>query len=197
VPRLKPIAALLILLLLAPLARTSAQTQPAGLAPRPGVVPYRLQYDTHITVRADRSASSLSTRRFKILSPTAIGPVSQQQIISIEGMQSVDIIEAYTEKADGRRIAVDPANIITRDAASGQQAVFVKDLKQRTLLFPDVQVGDTVVITQRINTQHGVFPGQFMHADVFARSQPISAAKVVVERRGSSRCSRWGRSGPA
>ena len=65
-------------------------------------------------------------------------------------MQSLETIAAFTEKADGRQIPVDPAGIITRDAASGLQSIFAKDVKERTLIFPDVQVGDTLVMTQRL-----------------------------------------------
>jgi hypothetical protein len=59
VPRFKAIAALLILLLFAPLVGTRAPAQ-VPAAPQP--VPYTVQSDAHITVRADRSASGLSTR---------------------------------------------------------------------------------------------------------------------------------------
>jgi hypothetical protein len=64
-------------------------------------------------------------------------------------MQTVDILEAFTEKADGTRIAVEAANIVTRDGASGLAATYARDLKQRTIIFPDVGVGDTLVMTYK------------------------------------------------
>jgi hypothetical protein len=45
--------------------------------------------------------------------------VSQQQETYVEGMESLDTVEAFTQKADGAQVPVDPANIITRDAATG------------------------------------------------------------------------------
>ena len=65
----------------------------------------------------------------------AVEALSQQQLVFIEGMQSLEILEAFTEKSDGRRISVDPSKIITRDAGSVMQATYLPDLKQR-ILFP-------------------------------------------------------------
>ncbi len=142
---------------------------------------YSLSYQSHLTVRADLTATNLVTKRLKILAPAAIQPLSQQQLLFVEGMQSVDILEAFTEKADGARVAVEPANIITRDGASGLAATYARDLKQRTIIFPDVGVGDTLVMTYQWEISRGLFPGQFLHSEVFARSQPIASAEVIVE----------------
>ena len=100
------------------------------------------------TVREDRSAQELSTTRIKIFTQNAVQSVSQQQLRFIEGMRGSRTVEAFTEKPDGRRIAVDLATIINRDAAAGLQATYLRDLKQRTIIFPDVAVGDTLVMTQ-------------------------------------------------
>jgi Domain of Unknown Function with PDB structure (DUF3857)/Transglutaminase-like superfamily len=142
---------------------------------------YSLSYQSHLTVRADLTATNLATKRLKILAPAAIQPLSQQQLLFVEGMQTVDILEAFTEKADGTRIAVEAANIVTRDGASGLAATYARDLKQRTIIFPDVGVGDTLVTTYKWEIGHGPFPGQFFHSEVFARSQPITSAEVIVE----------------
>src|SRR5262249_12812743 len=69
----------------------------------------------------------------------------------------------------------------TRDAASGLPATFMRDLKQRTIIFQDVQVGDTLVMSHRKEIIQGLFPGEFYYSDVFPRSQPFSSARVIVE----------------
>jgi hypothetical protein len=119
---------------------------------------YSLSYQSHLTVRADLTATNLATKRLKILAPAAIQPLSQQQLLFVEGMQTVDILEAFTEKADGTRIAVEAANIVTRDGASGLAATYARDLKQRTIIFPDAGVGDTLVTTYKWEIGHGPFP---------------------------------------
>ena len=104
-----------------------AQANPANPIELAGVgaqPPFTIQYESHLTVREDRTATEISTKRIKILAPSAIQTLSQQQLQFIEGMQKLETVEAFTEKSDGRRIPVDPANIITRDGASGMQATY-------------------------------------------------------------------------
>src|SRR5215471_1907865 len=120
--------------------------------------PYTTQYDGRLTIRADRTATMVVTKRLKVLIPAAIQALSQQQLLFIEGMQTLDVIEAFTEKPDGIRATVDPGNIITRDAASGLQATYLRDVKQRTVIFPDVGVGDTLVLTSKTETLQSLFP---------------------------------------
>jgi transglutaminase-like putative cysteine protease len=158
------------------------QAAPPQAAPAAAAqTPYSATYEGHITVRADRTATDVFTKRFKILAPSAIALVSQQQATYVEGMESLDTVEAFTQKADGAQVPVDPANIITRDAATGLASTFTRDLKQRTVIFRDVQVGDTVVLTQRRQTRRGLFPGQFFYADVFPRNLPVASAQIIVE----------------
>jgi hypothetical protein len=169
----------------APFGVTAALAQTEDLAPAPApaapTTSYGLAVQGHVTVRADRTATAVFTRRFKILTPASIQPISQQQLWFVEGMQSIEVVEAFTEKADGRQVPVGPANMIIRDGSSGLQASYTRDLKQRVVIFPDVEVGDTLVMTYRKETRQGLFPGQFYEAHVFARSQAITSAQVIVE----------------
>jgi len=158
--------AVLVVLALAPGTAPMAQPLPSAPAEAERHVPapstsYSLAYQSHLTVRADLTATILATKRLKILAPAAIQPLSQQQLLFVEGMQTVDILEAFTEKADGTRVPVEAANILTRDGASGLAATYARDLKQRTIIFPDVGVGDTLVMTYKWEISRGLFPGQF------------------------------------
>jgi hypothetical protein len=49
--------------------------------------PYALQYESRVTVRMDRTATDVFTQRLKILTPSAIATVGQQQLTFVEGMQ--------------------------------------------------------------------------------------------------------------
>jgi hypothetical protein len=144
-------------------------------------MPYTIAYQGHVSLRADRTAVDLFTKRFKILAPSAISLVSQQHETFVEGMETLDTVEAFTEKPDGTRVAVDPANILTRDAATGMQATFTRDMKQRTVIFQDVQVGDTLVLTQRKVTMRGLFPGHFLYSDAFPRNVPMTSAEIIID----------------
>src|SRR5262249_42517520 len=161
---------------------TAGLLQSASAEPAPAArMPYAVSYEGHLSVRSDRTATELFTKRIKILAAASIQSLSQQQLLFIEGMQTLETVEAFTEKADGTRVPVDPAGIITRDAASGLQATYARDLKQRTIIFPDVAVGDTIVMTYKREILQGLFPGHFFHADIFPRSQAIASARIIVE----------------
>jgi hypothetical protein len=160
-----------------------AQSEPNAptQAAQSAQAPYALQYEGRVTIHPDRTATDLFTQRLKILTPSVIAGASQQQITFVDGMETLETLEAFTEKSDGTRVPVGPANIITRDAASGLQATYMRDQKQRTVIFQDVQVGDTLVMTNRKETRQGLYPGQFLYAQIFPRSRPFSSAQVTVE----------------
>jgi transglutaminase-like putative cysteine protease len=151
-------------------------------AARPEPAPYSVTFDKTITLHADRTAETVSTNRIKILGEAALRTVGQQTLSYVDGMQSLDIVEAYTEKADGRRITVDPASIITHDEASGLNAVYLRDAKARIVIFPDLAVGDSIVLSTRSEIKAGVFPGQYFYHVVFPRQVPFadSTLQIVV-----------------
>ena len=148
----------------------SAQGSRAAAAASGAQAPLTVQYQSHLTIRDDLTATQVTTRRLRVNAPVAIQAVGQQRMPYIEGMQILEVVEAFTEKPDGRRIAVSASNIITQDAAPPQQATYFRDMKQRTVIFPDVSVGDTLVLTSRAEQAQSVFLGQFIHAEMFPRS---------------------------
>jgi len=169
-------------------AKASKPAMPAAAKPKPAAAAsvqpdtpsYSASIDSVITVHADRTAESTSTRRLKVLGEAALQSVGQQSYSYIEGMQDLQILEAYTEKANGQRIDVDPATVITRDEASGLAAVYLRDAKTRTVIFPDLAVDDSIVLVTRTRTLSGVFPGHYTYQYVFARQIAFADSRIEV-----------------
>jgi transglutaminase-like putative cysteine protease len=157
----------------------AAKPTPAAAA-REEPASYSVGFDKTITLHTDRTAESASTTRIKILGESALRAVGQQSISYVDGMQTLEIVEAYTEKADGRRIAVDPASIMNRDEASGLNAVYLRDAKARIVIFPDLAVGDSIVLSTRSEIKAGVFPGQFIYDVAFPRQFPLRDSTLQV-----------------
>ena len=155
----------------------SDSTQPDPI----GVAPYAQAYESHIIVRADHTSTEVLTQRFKILTQGAIGAVGQQKLLFVAGTQVLDTVLAYTEKPDGRRILVELKGILTQDASTGQQATYLRDLKQRTVIFPDVAVGDTLVMTHRRETAPRTIFKQFAEHREFPRSGAFTSIKITTE----------------
>jgi hypothetical protein len=142
---------------------------------------YSQQYESHIIFQRDRSETQVFTNRFKILMPSAIQTTSRQKLLFVEGAQILDTLEAYTEKPDGKRLIVDPKNILTQDLPPGQPLSNVRNVKQRTIIFPDVAVGDTLVMTHKKAPAKQVTYGQATEHYEFPRSSGFTSVKITVE----------------
>ena len=167
-----------------------ATAQPAATAPAPATTDpdpdrnspaYTASVDTKLIVRPDLTAVVTNTVRYKILRESAIRTLGQQTLSYVESLSLLEVIEAYTEKRDGRKIAVDQGHILTRDAATGLNAVYQRDAKVKTLIFPDVEVGDTLVYVTQVNRIDKRFPGHFNHQQVFSRSVPYETSQLTVD----------------
>ncbi len=160
-------AAAALCLMLAPAARNAEARAPD-------------QKLTHIeavlTVNADRTAELVEKRRITILAPGALRPAGQQVATWIDGMETLDLVEAYTQKSDGRRVDVEPNRILRRDAAVDDNGGYLTDQKALTVIYPDLAVGDIVVLTTRLTIKAGSFPGhlvtQFMHSSAVKTDEP-------------------------
>jgi hypothetical protein len=142
------VAATALVWLILPLVEL-VMAQPSATAPAPPAASdrnspaYTLSDDLHLTIRPDLMPAIDTIRRIKILRESAIATLGQQSLSYAESYNPTEVVEAYTEKADGRRIAVDQAHILTRDAATGLNATYQRDARVKTLIFPDIEVGDT------------------------------------------------------
>jgi transglutaminase-like putative cysteine protease len=138
------------------LAQTVAAQQTAG-AVMDGAA-YTIAFDKTLRINADRSSEYLETYRVKVFSVAAVRQASQLTADYVEGTQTLDVVAAYIEKADGTQIPVDPATFIKRDAATGLNGTFELGHKVVTVVFPGVTAGDTVVMTTRKTTRNDFSP---------------------------------------
>ncbi len=152
---------------------------PSSWAASPGR--HAIGYDIAVRVNADRTGEIVETRRVWIGedagAPRRLG---QQSDVYIEGMHDHAILAAYTQKPDGRRIDVDPASVIIRDAAQADAAVYMRDTKTATVIFPDVAPGDMLVMTTRKIVRATVFPGHFQLLLPLPRTGSYAASTVTV-----------------
>lgn len=185
--RAQRIAALVsALLLLAAFDRAAAQVEQAA----PGLAsadlnrnspPYLRSVESRMTIRPDLTAVTDATVRLKILRDSAIRTLGQQTLSYVESTNRLEVIEAYTEKSNGTKIAVDEAQILTRDATAGLNAVYQRDAKVKTLIFPDLEVGDTIVYAFRTNTIDKRYPGHFIYSILLAQSVPYASYRLTVD----------------
>jgi len=166
----------------------SAMAQPGPATPTPTTndpdrnsPAHNLSLDIHMIVRPDLTVTVNSTTRLKILRESAIRALGQQTVPYVESLNPLEVVEAYTEKSDGRKLFVDPANILTRDAATGLNAVYQRDAKVKTIIFPDIEVGDTLVYALKVNRVDKRFPGHLFFQAALPRSVPYGTYHLTVD----------------
>ncbi|MFN8391313.1 MAG: DUF3857 domain-containing protein [Bdellovibrionota bacterium] len=94
-----------------------------------------------------------------------------------------EIIAAYTLKADGTKKSVPDSNYqlsVQSAKKAGADPAF-SDRTSLTVVFPDLSVGDTTVLTYKIIQKEQYFPGQFSTAVVFSRALVFDDAKISVD----------------
>jgi transglutaminase-like putative cysteine protease len=179
------LAAAALCALILPLAPAAAElaTPPAPSATDPdrNSPAHTMAVDARIRLRPDLTSTMDYTVRFKILRESAIRTLGQQNLSYVESLNPLEVVEAYTEKPDGRRIVVEQANILTRDAATGLNAIYQRDAKVKTLIFPDIAVGDTLIYVSRVERIDKRYPGHFSFQTVLSRSVPYDTYRLTLD----------------
>lgn len=118
----------------------------------------------------------------RVLDRSKLDDVKNTEISYSSSVQRVEIVEAYTLKADGRRVPVPPGNYQEKaNTGHGGNGPVFSDYATMGLVYPDVAVGDAVHIDYRIVQTEPIFPGQFEEADVFYRSNAEDDVRIVID----------------
>ncbi|MES2297128.1 MAG: DUF3857 domain-containing protein [Pseudomonadota bacterium] len=111
------------------------------------------------TVQADGSYQVRIERNYRIVQARAIDKASQESIEFDGKTETVELLAAYTEKPDGRRIAVSPEQVRfqqrTLDASTFQ------DRRVMIVVYPKVAVGDLLSSTYVLRRLTPPLPGHF------------------------------------
>jgi transglutaminase-like putative cysteine protease len=104
----------------------------------------------------------------------------QSQLVYSDSMQSIKVLEAYTETPDGKKIPVDKNKILTQESVVSAQAPMFSDLKIKVIVFPQVEVG-SILHYRYLRTQRTpLFPGQFSEIERTDLSVPTDDRTVSV-----------------
>lgn len=74
-------------------------------------------------------------------------------------VQKIEILEAFTVKADGRRLAVAPDRILDIAPQVGREVALYTDLRTRSIVFPDLESGDSIRYVYRLTSTELTWPG--------------------------------------
>ena len=105
--------------------------------------------------------------------------IAQYTLEFSESMETAEILEAFTRKADGKILEVDRTQIFPQAPPGSPQVPKFTDRKQKVVVFPNVAAGDTVVYTIK-RTSKPFFPGQFFSGGFFQRELAFEDAQINV-----------------
>lgn len=119
------------------------------------------RYVRHFVVETS-GAYTLTVEQTKtIVNRAALHEHGQFYIGYNQSLDEVVSVEARTEKADGRRLAVQPHQIHDQQEAASIDAPMFQDTRLKIVVFPDVEAGDRVAVRYVVRRHTPLFPGHF------------------------------------
>jgi len=173
------VLSLLIAVAAAPLTLTSAHADDAKNQ-FAGYTKY-LWYRAHYDVNADGTHVEKQAWALKVLSEQGVAEAQQGSVSFSDRLQTLEILSAYTLKKDGRRIDVPKTNFQDEaNVGKGDAAPMFSDIRTRTVAFPDVAVGDSVVLSYQLTQKEATFPGNFSLMQMFSKFEVYDDVQVSV-----------------
>ena len=165
----------------ADVAATAAASAPTA-ASAPDISWRSLLEDTTYHVNADGTQVMTYARRHRILKRTALSGMKETTISYSQSAQKLEVLEAYTLKLDGRRIDAPPSNyqVETQSGSKSAGPAYSDDVST-TVVFPDVEVGDTVGLKYRLTTTKPLYPGRLSIAEDFGRGGAYDDVRVLID----------------
>ncbi len=97
------------------------------------------------------------------------------------GLERTTLLEAYTRKPDGTVLAVAPDAVLDRTlAAGGDDFPSFSDWRVRTIIFPDVEAGDTVHYVLLLRSRRPLFPGAYEATLTGGPQANVTAADIAI-----------------
>lgn len=112
-------------------------------------------------INANGTAAMTRDLAIRINSVPAIAKFANQAFDYNATLETLDIVDAYTEKPDGRRVPVPPDRIREQQAQGSRDTTLFADERIKVAIFPQVEVGDRLVMQIRQNQIAALIPGQF------------------------------------
>lgn len=78
-------------------------------------------------------------------------------------LEDIIAVEAYIEKADGRRLTVQPHQIRDQPQATSDDAPMFQNTRLKIVVFPDVDAGDRIAMRYVVRRHTPLFPDHFEH----------------------------------
>ena len=138
-------------------------------------------YHAHYDVNADGTHVETTSWALKVLGEQGVARAQEASVSVSDRLEKLEILSAYTLKKDGRKIDVPSTNYQDEtNTGKGTVAPMFSDIRTRTVAYPDVEVGDTVVLSYKLTQVEATFPGNFSTLESFSKFQVYDDAQVSL-----------------
>jgi len=140
-----------------------------------------VRYRAHYDVNGDGTHVETHDWALKVLADQGISTANRASISFSDRLQTADILSAYTLKKDGRRIDVPPTNFQEEiNEGKGNASPMFSDIRTKTVAFPEVAVGDTVVMSYKLTQKEAMYPGNFSMTEHFPNDEVYDDVEVSL-----------------
>lgn len=110
----------------------------------------------------------------------AIKEQAQRSLSYNRTLETLDVVQAYTQKPDGRKVPVLAEQIKEQQEQASSGAPMFQDTRVKVVIFPEVAVGDRLVLQYKKNRTTALFPGQFEDLS-FPAFHPTQAFSLIYD----------------
>lgn len=129
-------------------------------------------YHVVYNVNADYTQEQKYSWSTKVLSKRAIKSLQRITVSYSASVEEIDILEAYNTKSNGDKIDAPKTNYqVQSNSGRNKNAPVFSDRVRITVVFPDVEVGDTLSFSYKRTVKEPMFPGYFAEAISFSKAR--------------------------
>jgi transglutaminase-like putative cysteine protease len=132
-----------------------------------------------VDVNADGSYTGTFHSETLIVKEAAVKDFGQRPLYFNSTLDQLDISEAYTQKPDGTRIPVNMSAVYEQPVPGSPTTPMFDDQRQKVVVFPNVEAGDTLVVTARY-TVKPLLPGLFSMSYLFDRTFAEEGVRIRI-----------------
>jgi tetratricopeptide (TPR) repeat protein/transglutaminase-like putative cysteine protease len=158
-------------------ATTAAKSQAAS----PAADPVRVKILTNeVKIEADGQYTVTTRMQAVALNDSAAKSIAQVAIPFRDSIDELEIVEAYTLKADGQKLKVAPTSIFLQMPTGAANVPMFNDNRQKVIVFPRVQGGDAISYTTRLRVKVPYFPGAYFMSAFYPKSVAYHDARYSI-----------------
>ncbi len=137
------------------------------------------RWHVNYVVNDDFTTEKISEIEIKALTEEAAKEIKKRYFSHSTSVEKFEVIAAYTKKADGTKVDVPKDNYqITINKGKDDREAIFSDRTRVTIVFPDLEKGDSVYMKLRNIVLEPMFPGNFSASQYFWSQAAFDDVKV-------------------